>query len=103
MSHRLVNLQPKLRTVENDVEFPFWTLISLMKGYGLLGNAPGVFYKLQFFDQLISLVLPLPTVGCRVRPLLNFIPGEHISCVARAGREFALMNVRALRRHEPRF
>ena len=101
MSHRLVNLQPELRAVENDVEFPFRTLIGMMQCDCLFGNAPRVLHQFQFLDQFISFVLPLSAIRVGIRPLLYLAPGKRIGRVSRARRKLGLMNVGALRRHKP--
>ena len=97
MPDRFVNLQPQLRAIENDVELAFRTLIGMMQRHRLFGDPPGVFEQLQFIDQLISLVLPLPAIRIRIRPLLNLISRKRVRRIARAGRVLRLMNVRALR------
>jgi len=61
-----MNLQAELRTVEDDVKFSFWTLIGFVQRNGLFRDAPGVFYHLQFVNQLVSFVLPLAAIRIRI-------------------------------------
>ena len=67
MPDGFVNLQSKLRAIENDVECAFWTLIRMMQSDGLFRNAAGVLDQFQFFDQLVAFVLPLSAIRIRIR------------------------------------
>src|SRR5215469_14365714 len=59
---RFVNLKSKLRTIKNDGEHPFRTLVSLEERDGFFAHASGVLKQLQLFNQLISFVLPLSAI-----------------------------------------
>ena len=93
MADGFVNLQSQLRTIKDDIEPAFGTLIGVMQCNGFFRDATSVLQQLQFFDQFVSFILPLPAVRIRIRTFLNFISRESVSGVSRAGRIFRLMDV----------
>jgi hypothetical protein len=101
MPDRLVNLQSQLRAIENDVEPAFRALLRMMQSNRFFGNTAGVLYEFQLFDQLVSLVLPLPAIGIRVRPFLNLVPRKSVGSVTRTCGILGLTNVASLRRYKP--
>ena len=101
MADRFVNLQAELRAVENDVERAFGALVGLVQGDGFLANAAGIFHELQFLDQFVAFVLPLPAEGIGIGALLNFVAGKGVGGISCAGRVLGLMNVGAFRGHKP--
>src|SRR5215475_10340563 len=96
MPHRLVDLQPQLGTVENNVELALWTLISTMQRHRFLGDPAGVLNQLQFLNQFISFVLPLSAKRIRIRPLLDFVSGKRVRSISGASRKLGLMDIGAL-------
>ena len=50
MPHRLVNLQPELRAIENDGEHAFRTPIGLEQRHSFLAYAARVLHQFQFAD-----------------------------------------------------
>ena len=96
-----MNLQAKLRALQDDRERTFRTLVRLMQRYRFLADPSRVLYQLKFLDQLVTFVLPLPTIRSWVRAFLDLRPGERVRSVARAGGIFRLTNIRPLRRHKP--
>ena len=93
MADGFVNLQSQLRTIKDDIEPAFGALIGVMQCNGFFRDATSVLQQLQFFDQFVSFILPLPAVRIRIRTFLNFISRESVSGVSRAGRIFRLMDV----------
>ena len=92
-----MNLQAKLRTIENDGENAFRTLLRLVQGHRFFADAPGVFDKLELMDQLVPFVLPLSAVRSGVGALLDIVSCERVGRVTRAGRVLGLVDIRALR------
>src|ERR1700727_3855437 len=103
MPNRFVNLQSELRTIKNDVERAGRSLIRMMQRDRLFGDAPRVLDQLQFFDQFIAFILPLPAIRIWIRTLLNLVSRERVCGITRARGIFGLMNVGSLRRYEPLF
>ncbi len=101
MAHRLVNLQAQLRAVKDDVKYPLRPLVGFQQRHRLFAHAPRILQQLQFVDQFVSLVLPLPSEGVGIRPFLDLAPRKRMRRVADAGRVFGLMNVGAFRRVKP--
>src|SRR5580700_10260361 len=101
MPDRFVDLQSKLRTIENNVERAFGALLSFMQRNRLFRDAARVLNQPQLVDQLVAFVLPLSTEGIRIRPLLNLVVRKRIRSIARACGILCLMDVGSLRRHEP--
>ena len=101
VSDGFMNLEPKLRTVEDNREHAFRTLLRLVQCYCFFADAPGVLQQLEFVNQLVALVLPLSAVRSGVGPLLDIVSREGVSGVTGAGRVLGLMDVRALGRNEP--
>src|SRR5437762_666554 len=101
MPDRFVNLQPKLRTLQNYVEGSFGTLRGRVQRHRLFPNAPRILDQPELVNQFVTFVLPLAAKGIRIRSLLNFAPRERIRDVSGAGRDFRLMNLRAFRGKEP--
>src|SRR5262249_30875075 len=91
----------KLRAFENYVEHAFRTLIRFVQSDGFFGNATRIFDQLQLFNELVSFVLPLSAEGAGIGTLVDLIAGERVGGVARAGRKFGLVDVRAVGRGVP--
>ena len=80
---------------------PSGHLIGLQQCDSFFAHPAGIFHQLQFFDQFISFILPLPSVGIGIRPLLNFASGKGMRGIAGSGGVFRLMNVGAFGGKEP--
>src|SRR5580693_168035 len=103
MPNGFVNLQSKLRTIENNVEHARWTLLRVMQSDRFFRNAAGVLDQLQLFNQLVAFVLPLTPIRVRIGPFLNLVARKRIRSVTRPRGIFRLMDVGSLRRYKPLF
>src|SRR6266498_2088360 len=101
MSNGLMDLQSQLRALEDNVEHALRTLLRTVESNCLFADPPRVLYQLQFIDQLIAFVLPLPTERIRIRSLLDLSPSERVGYIASTRRIFRLMNLCSLGREEP--
>ncbi len=84
MPHRLMNLQPQLRAVEDDVVLALRSLIRLEQRDGFFAYPTRIFQQLQLADQFVSFVLPLPAIRIGIRPLLDFVSGKRMRRITRA-------------------
>src|SRR5262249_27792929 len=66
MPYGFMNLQSELRPLKNDVESPLGTLISFVQRDRLFCNAARILHQFQLVNQLVTLVLPLPTERIRI-------------------------------------
>ena len=96
MAHRFVNLQAELGAFQDDVEHAFGAMVGAMQRHGFFADAAGIFHQLQFFDQLITFVLPLPAERTGIRAFLNLVAGKGVGSITGAGSVLRLMDVGAL-------
>src|SRR3981081_2241353 len=96
MTDGFVNLQSKLRTIENDVGRALRTLLGTMQSNRFFCDPAGILKKSQLLNHLIALVLQLPAKGIRIRAFLDFISRERVRGIACARGIFRLMDVTSL-------
>src|SRR5664279_5805172 len=101
MADGLVDLQRKLRRVENDIERAFGTLSSRMQRDRLLGNFGGMLQQLQLLDEFVPSGLELAAVRVGIRALLDLRTLKRIRRVARTRSDGRLVYLGTLRRMEP--
>src|SRR5580658_3279850 len=71
MTYRLVDLQAKLRAIEDEVELAFGALIRCVQGDGFFGDAGRVSDQVPLVDQLVAFELMLATEGVGIGALLD--------------------------------
>src|SRR5438045_6168564 len=67
MPHGFVDLQPKLRAFQDDIERAFGALIGLVQRDSFFADSARVLNQLQLINQFIAFVLPLATERSRDR------------------------------------
>src|SRR6202453_2690036 len=101
MPNRFMDLQSKLRTIQNQIESALRTLICLVQRDSLFGNLASILDEIRLFNELISFVLPLSAERIRIRTLLDLIAVECVRSCFHARGIVCLMNFAILGRGKP--
>src|SRR4051812_7640469 len=98
MAHGLVDLQPKLRALQNDGAISFRATSGFVQRNGLFGDTRRVADEVERFDQFVTGELVLTSKARGVRTLLNFVPSKAHGDNPSARLHFDLMNAGTHRR-----